>query len=108
MHDTTGNHENQYTRRLFLQRGITLCSLASTAPFFLERSAGAMTQPLHALLTSLAGVPQDRVLVVVQLGGGNDGLNSVVPYGDRAYYDARPQLGIPSRVNGPMHSFLPS
>jgi uncharacterized protein (DUF1501 family) len=40
-------------------------------------------------------VPEDRILVVVQLGGGNDGLNTVIPYGDRAYYNARPQLGVP-------------
>ena len=33
-------------------------------------------------------------MVVVQLGGGNDGLNTVVPYFDNAYYRARPNLGI--------------
>jgi uncharacterized protein (DUF1501 family) len=100
MHDTTGNHESQFTRRIFLHRGLTFCSLAATAPYFLERSAGAMTQPLHALVSSLAGVPQDRVLVVVQLGGGNDGLNTVVPYGDGGYYDARPQLAVPAPGRG--------
>jgi uncharacterized protein (DUF1501 family) len=34
------------------------------------------------------------ILVVVELAGGNDGLNTVVPYGDDAYYQARPKLGI--------------
>ena len=34
------------------------------------------------------------ILVVVELSGGNDGLNSVVPYGDDAYYNARPTIGI--------------
>lgn len=37
---------------------------------------------------------QDRVLVVIQLSGGNDGLNTVVPYRDEAYRKARPKLGI--------------
>ena len=36
----------------------------------------------------------DRILVVVELSGGNDGLNSVVPYVDDAYYRLRPNIGI--------------
>src|SRR6516165_5858892 len=35
-----------------------------------------------------------RILVVVELSGANDGLNTVVPYTDDAYYRARPRLGI--------------
>jgi uncharacterized protein (DUF1501 family) len=35
-----------------------------------------------------------RTLVVVQLSGGNDGLNAVVPYGNGLYYQLRPQLGV--------------
>lgn len=35
----------------------------------------------------------ERILVVIQLAGGNDGLNTVVPYSDDAYYAARPKLG---------------
>ena len=96
MHDTTGHPDHTYTRRIFLQRGVTLASLASTAPLFLERSAGAMMAPLGSMLSSQPGVPEDHVLVVVQLGGGNDGLNTVVPYGSGAYYDARPSIAIPA------------
>ena len=36
----------------------------------------------------------NTVLVVCQLTGGNDGLNTVIPYADDAYYNARPNLGI--------------
>lgn len=36
----------------------------------------------------------ERILVLVQLAGGNDGLNTVVPYTDDAYYRARPALAI--------------
>lgn len=39
-------------------------------------------------------VKRDRSLVVIQLSGGNDYLNTVVPYGDGLYYDARPAVGI--------------
>jgi uncharacterized protein (DUF1501 family) len=36
----------------------------------------------------------ERILVVVQMAGGNDGLNTVVPYADDAYRAARPKVGI--------------
>ncbi len=83
-----------YTRRLFLQRGATLASLSSTLPFFLQESAEAMLRPEGSLLSSRPGVPDERVLVVVQLGGGNDGLNTVVPYGMADYHRARNNLAI--------------
>jgi uncharacterized protein (DUF1501 family) len=34
-----------------------------------------------------------RVIVLLTMYGGNDGLNTVIPYADPAYYDARPDLG---------------
>ena len=38
----------------------------------------------------------EPILVVVELSGGNDGLNTLVPYGDDAYYRLRPNLSIPA------------
>jgi uncharacterized protein (DUF1501 family) len=90
--------DQTYTRRIFLQRGLSFASLATTAPLFIQRSALGMLQP--AGLSSHPGVPEDRVLVVVQLGGGNDGLNTVVPYGNDAYYKARPNLAVPAPGRG--------
>jgi uncharacterized protein (DUF1501 family) len=43
---------------------------------------------------STSGGAADRVLVVINLQGGNDGLNTVVPFGSQAYYRYRPTLGI--------------
>ena len=40
---------------------------------------------------------RERNLVVIELVGGNDGLNTVVPYGDGLYYDNRPGIGIPQQ-----------
>jgi len=82
-----------WTRREFMGRGLLFASAAMSVPAFLQRSALALPHG-GAHLSSLAGVPEDRVLVVVQLGGGNDGLNTVVPYGYDAYYNARPGIGI--------------
>lgn len=38
-----------------------------------------------------------RILVVLELSGANDGLNTLVPYADDAYYKLRPHLGIPEK-----------
>ncbi len=66
-----------FSRRSFLGttlRSSTLVALASTVPDFLARSARA-TEP----------APDERVLVVIELNGGNDGINTVVPYRDDGY-----------------------
>lgn len=53
-----------------------------------------------ALLPGLKGLPVlaqtggRRILVVLELNGGNDGLNTVVPYTNGAYFDARPNLAL--------------
>jgi uncharacterized protein (DUF1501 family) len=46
----------------------------------------------------LAGLPgsQNRCLVLINLQGGNDGLNCIVPHGDSAYYRMRPSLAVPA------------
>lgn len=56
--------------------------------------------PLAAGLPNLAfaaapGADYRNLLVLIELKGGNDGLNTVVPYADAAYYQLRPRLGIP-------------
>ncbi len=80
-----------YTRRDFLKAALgtsTLLSFASAAPNFLVRSV-------------MAAAPRrkerDTVLVVVQLSGGNDGLNTVVPYEDDEYARNRPTLRLPTK-----------
>jgi uncharacterized protein (DUF1501 family) len=73
----------QPTRRAFLRS--TLLACGSTVPLFLARSASA-------LASGPKDATQGRVLVVLQLDGGNDGLNTVVPYRDDAYRKARPRL----------------
>ncbi|MEY5031761.1 MAG: hypothetical protein RL354_792 [Planctomycetota bacterium] len=102
--DSTTDHA--FTRRLFLQRGCALASLAATVPCFIERSAlGMLGDPL---LASQPGVPDERILVIVQLGGGNDGLNTVVPFGSDDYYRARPQIGIRGPGAAPAQNAQPA
>jgi len=89
-----------YTRRDFLKCTLgasTLASFAPAAPNFLIRAA-----------MSAAARRDDRgtVLVVLQLSGGNDGLNTVVPYGDDEYARNRPTLRLPSRDLHKINSLL--
>ncbi|MEL6108435.1 MAG: DUF1501 domain-containing protein [Planctomycetota bacterium] len=74
----------RYKRRQFL----TQLSAASGVMAF-----GA-TAPQVLCHAAAAGGDKDRVLVVVEMAGGNDGLNSVIPHSDPAYKKARPKLGI--------------
>jgi uncharacterized protein (DUF1501 family) len=99
--DTTGRPDTTWSRRTFMRRGMAFASLASTAPLFIERSATGIAGPEDMLVSSRAGVPEDHVLVVVQLSGGNDGLNTIVPYGDPAYHRLRPGVRLlePGRAN---------
>jgi uncharacterized protein (DUF1501 family) len=71
---------NPTSRRDFL-RTLPLISLAPTVPGFIAQLARASTPEQDA-----------RVLVVIQLDGGNDGLNTVVPFGDEGYARNRKTL----------------
>jgi uncharacterized protein (DUF1501 family) len=70
------------SRRRFLQAGAALGVAAS--PLMFSSAALGQTPPT-------AG---QRILVVLELSGGNDGLNTVIPYGDDSYYRHRPKIGI--------------
>lgn len=70
-------------RRSFLQAS-TLVSTAMLTPAFLRSMAAAQTTATRS----------GKILIVLQLSGGNDGLNTIVPYGDDIYYQKRPSLAI--------------
>src|ERR1700675_2477855 len=83
------------SRRDLLIRGLYGIGVGAGLPLILSRTSAALAaQALEG--TSVEKHPE-RILVVVELAGGNDGLNTVVPYADPAYYRARPNLGIPER-----------
>jgi uncharacterized protein (DUF1501 family) len=70
-------------RRQFLThtlKGSSLVALNAMVPGFVARTAGA------------AAPGKDNILVVLELTGGNDGLNTVIPYADDLYHKARPTL----------------
>ncbi len=76
------------TRRQFLNNGLgsaALLSVSSSIPCFVPKS----------LLASEPGNNNGNILVVIELSGGNDGLNTIVPFRDDAYYRNRTKIGIP-------------
>ncbi len=80
------------TRRDFIRLGLgtsTLLACGTSVPTFLARSA--------SLLAAEAGKTKKKnVLVVLELSGGNDGLNTVVPFKDDDYRKHRPKLNLAS------------
>lgn len=80
-----------WTRRSFIQKcgAAGLVSIGATPPLLCSRMLQA------AYLNDAPAVNRQRVLVLIELAGGNDGLNTVVPFADDAYYRARPGIAIP-------------
>lgn len=76
------------TRRDFLKVS-SLIALGSTVPGFVSRTAAQAP-------TSERPGARDTILVVVQLTGGNDGLNTVIPFADENYARLRPTLRQPT------------
>jgi uncharacterized protein (DUF1501 family) len=74
-------------RNAFLNRSLGAAVAGSGLPIAFVRAASAQMVP-----GSVADPA--NVLVIVQMSGGNDGLNTVIPYTDDAYHRARPTIGV--------------
>lgn len=89
--------ETLHTRRSFLKTSFLGGAFAWTVPAFLEQTFLALdAQAAHSALQTATG-RDHPILVIVQLAGGNDGLNTVVPFSDDAYFRARPRLALPAK-----------
>jgi uncharacterized protein (DUF1501 family) len=81
-----GSETTSTTRRDFLKLSALALAATSGMPGFLARAAAQAQVQGGA-----------KTLVVVQLTGGNDGLNTLVPFTNGAYYAARPNIAIPRK-----------
>jgi len=88
------NENTLHTRRQFLRTGVLGGAVAWTLPVFLEKTFLAFDASAADSLLQTATGKDGPILVVLQLAGGNDGLNTVIPYADDAYHIARPKIGI--------------
>jgi uncharacterized protein (DUF1501 family) len=91
------------TRRDLLKRGITFISLSLMSRYMMMQ----VNPSYDSVFAQASTVSEsDRLLVIVQLNGGNDGLNTVIPYQNGLYYDARPRLAVPSEQVLPLEKDL--
>jgi uncharacterized protein (DUF1501 family) len=89
--DETHSCSGSCSRRDFLRTGLFGLGAAAGLPYFLRETG--LVLAADAARGELAH--PNRILVVVELAGGIDALNTVVPYFHDAYYRARPTLAIP-------------
>ncbi len=82
--------EPVFTRREMLRWSASVIAGTYFMPAFLTRTVWSLEQAPRRQ-------PDERFLVVVQLGGGNDGLNTVIPFRNEEYYKARPTLAVPKK-----------
>jgi uncharacterized protein (DUF1501 family) len=75
-------------RTSFLTRSLGAAAIGGGMPLAFVRAVSA--QPMPALEAADPG----NVLVIIQMNGGNDGLNTVIPYTDDAYHRARPTIAV--------------
>ncbi len=82
------------TRRQFLRTTVLGSALSWTVPAFLANTFAALQAEAADSSTQIVTGKDDTILVVLQMAGGNDGLNTVVPYANDFYHKARPTIGL--------------
>ena len=80
----------QLTRRNFLKSSVAVLPAFATLPAVFRR---AVASSIVESPTNTSPYP-DRTLIIVQMAGGNDGLNTVIPFTDGKYYDHRSYLAV--------------
>lgn len=83
------------TRREFLRKTVLGSALSWTVPAFLANTFTALQSHAADSLIQTDTGKDGTILVVLQMAGGNDGINTVVPYSSDYYRQARPHIGLP-------------
>lgn len=87
-----------HTRRQFITRGVTFVGAGLAAPRFLLGQGPGVARA--------AGRGGSRILVIIEMNGGNDGLNTVVPFTDPKYAEYRRSLALPAQTLLPVSETL--
>src|SRR5580704_7717115 len=80
------------TRREFLRKTVLGSALSWTVPSFLASTFTALQSHAADSAVQTPTGKDGTILVVLQMAGGNDGINTVVPYSSDFYHKARPKL----------------
>lgn len=89
------NELSLQTRREFLRGTVLGGALSWTLPAFLADTFSALHAEAADKATQSVTGKDGTILVVLQMAGGNDGINTVVPFADDHYHRARPNLRLP-------------
>lgn len=81
------------SRRAMMKDGLLVVTAGMLMPAIFGRAVRAAQNAAQEGDRG-AFASQGRILIVVQMAGGNDGLNTIVPYTDSTYYQARPVLAV--------------
>src|ERR1035437_648711 len=87
------NEITLHTRREFLRTTVLGGALSWTVPMFLANTFSALHADAADKPTQIVTGRNSTILVVLQMAGGNDGLNTVVPFSNDYYHSARPRIG---------------
>ena len=87
------------TRRQFLRTSTLGAAATWTLPVFIEKTFFALNALAADAVTQIVTGKDGTILVILQLAGGNDGLNTVVPFADDNYHRVRPKLASAGREN---------
>jgi uncharacterized protein (DUF1501 family) len=82
------------TRREFLRKTVLGGALSWTVPTFMANTFSALQAEAADRATQATTGRDGTILVVLQMAGGNDGLNTVVPFTNDYYHRARPRIGL--------------
>src|ERR1044072_7146618 len=85
------------TRREFLRSTVLTSALSWTVPAFLANTFSAWQAEAADSATQVATGSDSTILVILQMAGGNDGINTVVPHSNDFYYKARPRIAIQAK-----------
>ena len=88
------NEISLQTRREFLRTTVLGSALSWTVPSFLANTFAALQTQAADSATQVATGKDSTILVVLQMAGGNDGINTVVPFANDYYHQARPRIGL--------------
>jgi uncharacterized protein (DUF1501 family) len=95
-----------HTRRQFLRTSMLGAAVSFTVPIFLQNTFSTLdAMAADSAIQTVTG-KDGQILIVLQLAGGNDGMNTVIPYADDVYYRSRPIIGIPKGQVLPLNDYV--
>ena len=97
------NEISLQTRREFLRTTVLGSAVSWTVPVFLANTFAALQSAAADSATQIVTGKDSTILVVLQMAGGNDGINTVTPYANDFYHKARPTLGLSAQKVLPLN-----